>query len=292
MSAAARTRVLVTGAGGMLGRAIVPAAQRAGHGVVAATRADLDVTDAHAVRRTFAAESPDAVVNCAAYTNVDGAEEEREAAFRVNGEAPGLVAAAAAEVGAKILHVSSDYVFDGRKGAPYVESDPTAPLSAYGASKLAGERPVIEGSPRHFVVRSAWLFGIGGRNFVDTMLRLAEDRDEVRVVDDQVGSPTFCGDLAEAIVELVAGDAYGVHHVAGGGAASWAELAAETFARAGGECRVVPVTTAEFPRPAPRPVFSALASERSDTPKLRAWREGLGAYLGERTAALEGAPAA
>jgi dTDP-4-dehydrorhamnose reductase len=168
-----------------------------------------------------AAERPDAVVNCAAYTDVDGAEEEREAAFRLNGEAPGIVAGAA-EVGAKVVHVSSDYVFDGRKGEPYVESDAASPVSAYGASKLAGEAPVIESNARHFVVRSAWLFGRGGRNFVDTMLRLAEDCDEVRVVSDQVGSPTNCRDLAEALAELATGEAYGLHHVAGGGACSWA----------------------------------------------------------------------
>ena len=279
---AERLKVLVTGAGGMLGQEVVAAARRAGHGVVALERSALDVTERELVRRRLEAERPDAVVNCAAYTDVDGAEDERGPAFELNGRAPGVVAAAAAEVGASILHLSSDYVFDGRKGEPYVESDATGPLSAYGESKLAGEAPTTEANPRHFVVRSAWLFGLGGRNFVDTMLRLGHERDEVRVVDDQVGSPTFCPDLAEALLALIAGEDHGVHHVAGDGFCSWAELAAETFARAGVDCRVVPITTAEMDRPAPRPAFSALAAERAATPRLRPWQDGLEAYLRER----------
>ncbi|MEJ7656024.1 MAG: dTDP-4-dehydrorhamnose reductase [Thermoleophilaceae bacterium] len=276
-------KVLVTGAAGMLGQEVVRAGEAAGHEVIGLRRGELDVTDVEAVRRRVDSERPGAVVNCAAYTNVDGAEDERELAFGLNGRAPGVVAAAAAEVGASILHLSSDYVFDGRKGEPYVESDATAPLSAYGESKLAGEAPTIDANPRHFVVRSAWLFGSGGRNFVDTMVRLGRERAEVRVVDDQVGSPTFCADLAEALVALVATDDHGIHHVAGGGACSWAELAVETFALAGVDCRVVAITTAEMARPAPRPALSALASERAATPTLRPWQEGLQAYLGARS---------
>ena len=275
-------KVLVTGAGGMLGQEVVVAARRAGHGVVALERCELDVTERELVRRRLEAERPDAVVNCAAYTDVDRAEDERGRAFELNGRAPGVVAAAAAEVGASILHLSSDYVFDGRKGEAYVESDATGPLSAYGESKLAGEAPTIEANPHHFVVRSAWLFGLGGRNFVDTMLRLGHERDEVRVVDDQVGSPTFCPDLAEALLALIATEDHGVHHVAGAGACSWAELATETFARAGVDCRVVAITTAEMARPAPRPAFSALASERAATPRLHPWQESLQTYLGAR----------
>ena len=276
-------KVLVTGAAGMLGQEVVRAGEAVGREVIGLGRGELDVTNAEAVRRRVDSERPGAVVNCAAYTDVDGAEDEREAAFALNGEASSVVAAAAAEVGASIVHLSSDYVFDGRKGEPYVESDATAPLSAYGASKLAGEAPTIEANPRHFVVRSAWLFGLGGPNFVDTMLRLGRERDEVRVVDDQVGSPTFCADLAEALVALVATDDHGLHHVAGGGACSWAALAAETFALAGVDCRVVPVASSEMDRPAPRPAFSALASERAATPRLRPWQEGLHAYLGTRS---------
>ncbi len=276
-------KLLVTGAGGMLGQEVAAAGRRAGHGVVALARAHLDVTRTDLVRRRFDAERPDAVINCAAYTNVDGAEEDRALAFALNGEAPAAVAAAAAEVDAAVLHVSSDYVFDGLKGEPYVESDATAPLSVYGESKLAGEEPTAAANRRHFVVRSAWLFGLGGPNFVDTMLRLGREREEVRVVDDQVGSPTSCVDLAEALVRLVATDHYGLHHVAGGGACSWAELAAETFRQAELGCRVTPITTAEMGRPAPRPAYSALDSERPETPRLRPWPEALAAYLAART---------
>jgi len=284
-------KLLVTGAGGMLGQEVVTAARQDGHGVVALAHAELDVTEPEVVRRRFDTERPDAVVNCAAYTNVDGAEQERAAAFELNARAPGVVAAAAAEVGAAVLHVSSDYVFDGGKGEAYVESDPPAPLSVYGESKLAGEAPTIEGNPRHFVVRSAWLFGLGGGNFVETMLRLGRERDEVRVVDDQVGSPTFCVDLAEALVRLVATDDYGLHHVAGGGACSWAELAAEAYRQADVDCRVTAITTAEMNRPAARPAYSALASERPDTPRLRPWPEGLAAYLASRSERREGVAA-
>lgn len=275
-------KVVVTGARGMLGQEVVRAAEGAGHRVVGLRSGELDVTDAEAVHGRLGVEQPDAVVNCAAYTDVDGAEEERTRAFALNADAPGVVAAAASAVGASVLHVSSDYVFDGRKREPYVESDPTAPLSAYGESKLAGERPTVDANPRHFVVRSAWLFGLGGRNFVDTMLRLGRERDEVRVVDDQVGSPTFCPHLADALVALLATDDHGIHHVAGAGACSWAELAAETLRRAGVDCRVVPIASAEMTRPATRPAFSALASERPGTPRLRPWQDGLAAYLGAR----------
>jgi dTDP-4-dehydrorhamnose reductase len=275
-------KVAVSGAGGMLGQAVALAARREGHGVIALAREHLDVMDAEAVRTRFVAERPDVVVNCAAYTNVDGAEQERDLAFRLNGDAPGTVSAAAAEAGAAVVHISSDYVFDGRKREPYVESDEPAPLSAYGKSKLAGESPVAEANRRHFIVRSAWLFGAGGRNFVETMLRLGEEHDEVRVVDDQVGSPTFCSDLAEALLELVAGDQYGLHHVAGAGSCSWAELAAETFERAGVDCRVVPISTVEMPRLARRPAYSALMTERARTQRLRSWQEGLAAHLAAR----------
>ena len=275
-------RIAVTGAAGMLGREVVAAVGTAGHAALRLARADLDVTDADAVNRLLSAERPDAVINCAAYTNVDGAERERAAAFELNGRAPGVVAAAAAEVGAAVLHVSSDYVFDGRKGQPYVESDATTPLSAYGESKLAGEEATAAANARHFVVRSSWLFGLGGRNFVETMLRLARERDEVRVVDDQVGSPTYCVDLAEALVRLVATDDYGLHHVAAGGVCSWAELAAEIFRQAAVDCRLTAIHTAEMDRPARRPAYSALETERPETPRLRPWPDGLASYLASR----------
>jgi len=282
-------RLLVTGAAGMLGQDVAAAARAAGHDVTALARADLDVTDADAVAAAIAAARPDAIVNCAAWTNVDGAEEDPDGARAINADAAGVVARAAAEAGARLVHVSTDYVFDGRRPAdapPYVESDATDPQSVYGATKLAGEQAVASAGGSHAIVRTSWLFGVGGANFAATMLRLAEERDEVTVVDDQIGCPTATAHLAEALVSLAAGaavSAEGVVHVAGGGApVSWNGFATEIFRQAGVDCRVLPCTTAEMPRPAPRPAFSALASERPETPRLLDWREGLSDYLAQR----------
>ncbi len=279
-------KLLVTGAGGMLGRAVVGAAQRLGHDVRATTRAELDVTDPGALAQAVARRRPDAIVNCAAYTDVDGAESDRLAAFAINGKGAGNVAAAAANAGAAIVHVSTDYVFDGAKREPWLESDPVAPLGAYGASKLAGERAVAAANPAHAIVRTAWLFGAGGKNFVDTMLALGAEREEVSVVTDQVGCPTWTGHLAGALVELAERPAEtGVHHIAGAGSCSWNELAIEVFDRAAIDCRVLPTTTASFPRPAPRPAYSVLGSERRDPLVLPAWQDGVTAYLATRVTA-------
>jgi dTDP-4-dehydrorhamnose reductase len=263
--------IVVTGAAGMLGQDVVSAA---GDGVVALSRADLDVTDAGAAREAL--DGADVVINCAAWTDVDGAEEHAEEALAVNREGARNVAAAAR----RVVYVSTDYVFDGAKRAPYVESDPTAPLQSYGRSKLAGELATAEENPRHFIVRSSWLFGAGGGNFVETMLRLGRERDELRVVDDQVGCPTFTGHLAEAIVALARTEDYGIHHLAGAGACSWYQFAREIFDRSGVECQVEPCTTDEYPLPARRPAWSVLGSERGRS--LPPWQEGLDAYLGVR----------
>jgi dTDP-4-dehydrorhamnose reductase len=272
-------RLLVTGAAGMLGRDVVAAANDAGHEVVALARADLDITDAAAVRAAVLDARPGAVVNCAAWTDVDGAEADEPAATAVNGDGAGRVAAAAAEAGALLVHVSSDYVFDGDAGEPYPENAPTGPRSAYGRSKLAGEHAVAAAGGRSAIVRSSWLFGPHGRNFVDTMRRVGAERDEVAVVDDQIGCPTYTGHLAPALVTIAERGPTGVLHVAGDGRCSWFDLAVATFAKAGIDCRVRPQGTAELGRPAPRPAFSALASTRSDAPVLPDWREGLRAHL-------------
>ena len=272
-------RLLVTGAAGMLGRDVVAAASDAGHEVVALSRADLDITDAAAVRAATRDGRPDAVVNCAAWTDVDGAEAAEEAATKVNGAGAGNVAAAAAEAGAHLVHVSTDYVFDGEATTPYTEHAPTAPRSAYGRSKLAGERAMIAAIAEGAIVRTSWLFGPHGRNFVDTMRRLGTERDEVAVVDDQVGSPTYTGHLAQALVAIAGRRLTGILHIAGGGRCSWFDLAVATFAETGITCRVRPQSTAALARPAPRPAFSALASTRGDAPVLPPWREGLRAHL-------------
>jgi dTDP-4-dehydrorhamnose reductase len=275
-------KLLITGAAGMLGRDVMLAAGNAGHDVVGYGRAELDVTSPEALSRKLDLERPDVVLNCAAWTDVDGAETAEEAAFAVNGKGAGNVAAAAAEIEARVVHVSTDYVFDGAKGAPYVESDQPAPLSAYGRTKLAGEEVVAAANPRHFIVRSAGLYGIGGRNFVDTMLRLSESQKEVTVVRDQVISPTYTWHLAYGIVRLIDGMEYGIHHMAAAGQCSWYEFAREIFEQAKVECRVFSITSEEFGAAAPRPPFSALVSQREHAITLPSWQDGLAGYLAQR----------
>jgi dTDP-4-dehydrorhamnose reductase len=282
-------KLLVTGAAGMLGRDVMLAAGNAGHDVIGFGHTELDVSDAAAVESKLEAERPDVVINCAAWTDVDGAEEAEETAMAVNGTGAGKVAAAAAAVGASIVYVSSDYVFDGAKGAPYVETDQPAPLSAYGRTKLAGEEATAAANPRHFVVRSSWLFGIGGNNFVETMLRLAASQNEVLVVHDQVGSPTYTWHLAYGIVRLIEGLEHGIHHMAAAGRCSWYEFAREIFEQAGVECKVLSATTDMLGRPAPRPALSALESQREHAIELPSWQDGLAGYISQRNSEKEAA---
>jgi dTDP-4-dehydrorhamnose reductase len=276
-------KILVTGAAGMLGSDVVRAAEFVNHEVVGVTRADLDITDRLAVTRMLLQERPGAVVNCAAYTDVDGAEDDLGGAMDVNAEGAANVAGAAAEIGARVLYPSTDYVFDGSKSEPYVESDEPRPQSVYGQSKLAGEHETGGANPRHYIVRSAWLFGTSGTNFVETMLSLARDHGEVLVVRDQVGCPTYTAHLADAVVRLLDTEAYGIHHLASQGECSWYEFAQEIFSQAGVECRVMSCTADEFGRPAPRPAYSVLGTEREDALYLPHWKEGLASYLAERS---------
>jgi len=273
-------RLLVTGSGGMLGVDVVSAATAAGHDVTALTRAQLDVTDAAAARAALATAAPAAVINCAAWTDVDGAERAEAAATAVNGAGAGTIAAAAAAAGAFVVHVSTDYVFAGEAGEPYLEDAPVAPRSAYGRSKLAGERAVAAAAADcHAIVRTAWLFGPHGGNFVDTMRRLGDERDELTVVDDQLGCPTYTGHLAPALVEIAERRRGGVLHVAGGGSCTWWQLARATFERTGQLVTVHRGRTADLGRPAPRPAFSVLGSTRADAPVLPPWQQGLDAHL-------------
>lgn len=272
-------RVLVTGAAGMLGRDLV--AHLSGRHEVTAVDMEVDVTDPAAVAACVRDTGPEAILHLAAWTDVDGAEEHEDAARAVNEDGCANVARAAALAGAALVVPSTDYVFDGARGAAYAEDDTPSPLGAYGRTKLAGERAALAAHPGGTrVARTAWLYGAHGRNFVDTMRRLGAERDEVAVVDDQVGCPTWTRDLAPALEALVACPP-GIYHTAGAGEVSWAGLAEAVFAEAGLDCRVRRVTTAELGRPAPRPPYSPLAVTRADAPRLRPWRDALRDYIEE-----------
>ncbi|MHB8657393.1 MAG: dTDP-4-dehydrorhamnose reductase [Solirubrobacteraceae bacterium] len=279
-------RILITGAAGMLGVDAAGAAQAAGHEVVSLARTELDVTDPAAVVAALGRVRPDVVINCAAYTNVDGAEGDPEAAYAVNGVGAGNVADGAQRHGAWTLHVSSDYVFNGRKREPYLESDLVDPLAVYGASKLAGERAVAAASPdRHTTVRSSWLFGAAGPCFPKTILRLAGERDQLTVVDDQVGCPTFTAHLARGLLELAEDPERpaGVVHMAGEGQCSWFAFAREIVRLSAAACEVLPGDSASLAGPAPRPAYSVLRTERgTKVPRLPSWTEGLQRFMNER----------
>jgi dTDP-4-dehydrorhamnose reductase len=266
----------------MLGRDLADACRSRRHDVVALGREDLDITDPRAAEEIVGAVRPDAVANCAAYTDVDGAEACEPEAMLVNDQGAAFLAAAAAAIGAKVLYPSSDYVFDGAKRRPYVESDVTGAISAYGRSKLAGETSVAVANPRHMIVRASWLYGVHGRNFVETMLRLGREQPEIMVVSDQIGHPTYTRHLAGVLAALLETDDFGIHHAHGEGQCSWYEFAQEIFDQAGVECRVLSANTAELRRPAPRPAYSVLGTERRSLEAMPDWREGLREYLAER----------
>jgi dTDP-4-dehydrorhamnose reductase len=275
-------KIVVTGAGGMLGQDVVTLGRAMRHEIVAGGRDDLDVTDPARIERRIVRERPGAVINCAAWTDVDGAEESESDASLVNAEGAGFVAAAAAKVEAKVLYVSTDYVFDGGKRGPYLESDEPNPLQAYGRTKLAGERATALANRRSFIVRSSWLFGPGGGNFVDTMLRLGAESGHVLVVHDQVGSPTYTGHLAAGLLRLIDSTVYGVHHMAGGGSCSWYEFAQEIFRQSEQGVRVLSATSEMLSRPAARPANSVLVSGRETPIRLPPWERGLAEYLARR----------
>jgi dTDP-4-dehydrorhamnose reductase len=277
----------------MLGRDVERASERAGHELTLVDLPELDITDARAVDALLdelgEASTLDGIVNCAAWTDVDGAEAQPDAARAVNADGAGVLARAAAARGMPLLHISTDYVFDGAppldgdgRPRPYLESDPTGPRSVYGRTKLEGEQQVLAASPSHTVVRTAWLYGLDGANFPATMLRLAGEREAVQVVTDQVGSPTWSGHLAPAILGLLERGVSGLLHLTGGGHVSWCGFAEEIFRQAEVDCRVEPTTSEEFVRPAPRPAWSALESGRDDVLPLPPWQDGLAGYLAAR----------
>lgn len=298
-----RPPLLLTGAGGMLGsmfRQRTPAL----YDLHACDHAALDITDAAQVEALVERLQPRVIINCAAYARVDDCEKSRELALRVNGEGPGILARAARKVGAVLVHISTDYVFDGCKDAPYVEDDATAPLSVYGLSKLRGEQAVeASGLTRFFILRTSWLYGPGGGNFVETIIRLAKEREELRIVADQIGCPTYTRDLVLAVFRLLDtprhrdigqnGNPYGIYHFAGAGQCSWFEFAEDivgllrrhetTLAVK----RILPIRTEDYPLPAARPRWSVLSTEkyqRLTGAVVPHWRQSLQDYFETRFA--------
>jgi len=270
------SKVLVSGSGGQLGLELTELLPQRGHEVVALPRGELDVADFGAVRLALDEHSPDLVVNAAAYTNVDGCETETELAYRVNALGPRNLAQLCEERGCDLLHVSTNYVFDGESERPYEPFDTPNPISIYGRTKLAGEEYVTHLTNRWYVVRSAGIYG-KGRNFVQTMLRLGMERDVLKVKEDEFISPTYALDLAEGMMALIEGGCYGLYHLTNAGSCSWHAFAKEIFTLAGVQVEVVPVPSSEYPLPAARPANGLLSSMGS--PELRHWREALEDYL-------------
>ncbi len=276
-------KVLVTGANGQLGQELVHI-DNAHIQIVGFGRDQLDITDLARCREILVEVKPDTIIHTAAYTAVDKAEEEPEEAYRVNAIGTRNLAVVAEEIGAKLLFVSTDYVFDGTGKAPYEESAETKPQSVYGKTKRAGEEFVLELSSHYFIVRTSWVYGRYGNNFVNTMLKLATERDSVTVVADQIGSPTYARDLAAFLIELVQTEKYGIYHASNSGSCSWYTFAQAIFAERSVKMRVEPCTTAEFRRLAPRPAYSVMdqsAIHRNGLNGLRPWRVALREFLAE-----------
>jgi len=277
-----RLKILITGASGQLGRELVLLTGPTDVEIVGFGRDRLDITNLDSCRSVLVEQRPDAIIHCAAYTAVDQAESEPDAAFRVNASGSRNLAVAAEEIGARLCYVSTDYVFDGKGKAPYNEYDAPNPQTVYGKSKLAGEELVRTLCSRYFIVRTSWVYGKYGHNFVKTMLKLGGERDSLKVVSDQIGSPTYTLDLAEFLVRLVQTERYGTYHASNTGTCSWYEFAQAIFEESGVGVTVEPCSTSDFPRPAPRPAYSVMdhsALRSNGFEPLRHWREALRHYL-------------
>lgn len=253
--------ILVTGSNGQLGNEMRRFSRNSSDNYVFTDVAELDITDAEAVTDMVKRMSADIIVNCAAYTNVDCAEDDEQTADKLNNMAVRNLAEAAREVGAVLIHISTDYVFDGQNNVPYAEEHPVAPLGAYGRTKLAGERAIADTGCRHIIIRTSWLYSPFGNNFVKTMRRLTSERDSIKVVFDQVGSPTYAGDLAAFIVQIIAEGKLareGIYHFSNEGVCSWYDFAKEICALSGNECDIAPCHSNEFPSKVERPHYSVL----------------------------------
>jgi len=277
-------KILVTGAKGMLGTDLVPILKGKGHEVIATDIEELDITVPDQIKEVVRAAVPDIVINCAAYTQVDKAEEEPEKAFLINGQGAQNLALVCKDLDIDLCHISTDYVFDGTKDGPYKPDDPPNPINTYGKSKLAGEKYIQELLKKFYIIRSSWLYGKYGKNFVYTVMDLAKKQKELRVVDDQFGSPTWTVTLAWAITDIIETKKYGIYHVTDTteGGTSWYEYAKEIVRLSGLQTEVIPVKTKEFPRPAPRPKNSVLDLTTVKlllNESLPSWKESLQKFL-------------
>ncbi len=277
-------KVLVTGAKGQLGTDLMNELEKRGIEGIGVDVQEMDITDAEACRRVIKASGADAVIHCAAYTAVDAAEDNIELCRRINGEGTRNVAQACKEADVKLMYISTDYVFDGQGTRPWEPDDERHPLNVYGQTKYEGELAVEELSDKYFIVRIAWVFGVAGKNFIKTMLRLGKERGAVSVVDDQIGSPTYTYDLARLLVDMIQTDKYGRYHATNEGLCSWYEFAKEIFRQAGMDVPVTPVSSDAFPAKATRPSNSRLNKEKlseNGFERLPAWQDALGRFLKE-----------
>lgn len=276
--------VLVTGITGQLGYDVVKELERRGEKVIGTTRKEIDLTTEDGAKNFILEKKPDAVIHCAAYTAVDKAESEAELALTVNGLGTRWIAMACREIGAKMLYVSTDYVFGGDGRTPYEVNDEKNPINTYGRSKLLGEDAVAAICEKHFIVRISWVFGINGKNFVKTMLNLADKNKKLRIVDDQIGSPTYTADLASLLCDMVETDKYGFYHATNEGFCSWADFAEEIFKQAGKKVEIEKIATADYPTPAKRPFNSRLSKKTLDDAgfkRLPIWESAVERFLAE-----------
>ena len=275
-------KILITGSNGMLGHDLIEVLKDK-HELLLTTSKTLDITDGDSVMDFIVKSNPDLVINSAAYSDVDGCESNPDLAYNVNGEGVKNLALACREVDCPLVHISTDYVFNGQNDRPWVEDDEIGPISIYGKSKLKGEEHIKEILEKYFIVRTAWLYGVNGRNFPRTMLELAQNHSEITVVYDEVGTPTYTPDLAKGISKLIETDYYGTYHLTNSGNCSWCEFARYIFEVADVDVKVIPVTASEFARPAPRPSYSVLENRKwveNGFEPLRNYKEAIKEYIG------------
>ena len=275
-------KVLVTGVKGQLGYDVVKDLEKRGHQPIGVDRDEMDLMDNDAIRTFIMELKPEAIIHCAAYTAVDKAEEEVETCYQINAESVKVISECAKELDVKLIYISTDYVFDGTKEGEYVETDLPNPINVYGASKLKGEQSVQDLLEKYYIVRISWVFGVNGNNFIKTMRRLGSERDELNIINDQVGSPTYTADLAPLLVDMMETDKYGIYHVTNEETCSWYEFANEIFKQSGIEVKTNPITTDQYPTAAKRPMNSRMSKAKlkaNGFNLLPTWQEALAHYL-------------